>query len=213
MLTNSPNNDADLGVRISSGEIVNDKETKKKTWRDHYAKLGNENNDDSFCSEFKNDIENTLSRYDIFSGVVDPDPILDTVFTVEEVNGDKLDCNNFRGITLLSVMYKLLSCLIEKWLTNFLDTDKIINNKQGGFSSGKDCVDHLFVSNKIIENNLATGIPTYFAFIDVKKAFDIVWREGLWVKLFECGIKGRLWRVTRQMYKNSRSTVLVDGED
>eukprot|EP00122_Pirum_gemmata_P020258 Pgem_evm1s18944 len=59
---------------------------------------------------------------------------------------------------------------------------------------------------------IENGVSKVFAKSSYISAVQ-VWREGLWVKLFECSIKGRLWRVIRQMYKNNRSTVLVDGED
>eukprot|EP00122_Pirum_gemmata_P020495 Pgem_evm1s19161 len=151
MLFNGPNNDADLCLTISSGEIVNDKETKKKTWRDHYAKLGNENNDDSFCYEFKNDIENTLSRYDILSGVADPDPILDAVFTAEEVSkcisnlkthkaggADELTndllnklCNTDNGKIMFT---KVINCLwVNEHLSDDLKIGRIVNIFKDGY--------------------------------------------------------------------------------
>ena len=42
-----------------------------------------------------------------------------------------------------------------------------------------------------------------------KKAYDIVWHDGLWYKLWDMGIKGRMWRVMKKIY---RSAVLLDGQ-
>ena len=37
----------------------------------------------------------------------------------------------------------------------------------------------------------------------------MVWRNGLWVKMWELGVRGKMWRVIKEMY---RSAVLLDGE-
>ena len=48
--------------------------------------------------------------------------------------------------------------------------------------------------------------------LSVQKAYDTVWRDGLWLKLWDMGVKGRMWRVIKKMYEASRSTVLLEGE-
>ena len=53
---------------------------------------------------------------------------------------------------------------------------------------------------------------TYCAFIDVKKAYDRVWRDGLWKRLFDVGVNGKMWRVVKEMYREVKSCVMVDGE-
>ena len=50
----------------------------------------------------------------------------------------------------------------------------------------------------------------YVFFLDVKKAYDIVWRTFLWFKLWDMGVKGRIWWVIKKM--SSRSVVLLEGE-
>ena len=44
---------------------------------------------------------------------------------------------------------------------------------------------------------------------DVQKPYDMVWRNGLWVKMWELGVRGEMWK---EMYRVSRSAVLLDGE-
>ena len=53
---------------------------------------------------------------------------------------------------------------------------------------------------------------TYFVLIRLQKAYDTVWRDGLWLKLWDMGVKGRMWCVIKKMYEASRSTVLLEGE-
>ena len=53
---------------------------------------------------------------------------------------------------------------------------------------------------------------TYAGFIDVKKAYDTVWRAGLWKRLWEEGVRGKMWRVVKGMYQTVESAVLVGDE-
>ena len=43
----------------------------------------------------------------------------------------------------------------------------------------------------------------------MQKAYDTVWRDGLWLKLWDLGVKGRMWHVIKKMYEVSRS---AEGE-
>ena len=56
------------------------------------------------------------------------------------------------------------------------------------------------------------GKKRYAFFLDVQKAYDTVWRNGLWVKLWGLGARGRMWQVIKRMYEASTSAVLLDGE-
>ena len=50
------------------------------------------------------------------------------------------------------------------------------------------------------------------SFLDVGKAYDTIWHDGLWVKLWDIGVKGRMWRVIMNIYEASRSAILLKGE-
>ena len=39
-----------------------------------------------------------------------------------------------------------------------------------------------------------------------------MWHDGLWLKLWEMGVRGKVWRIIKQMYEFSRSVVLLEGE-
>ena len=58
------------------------------------------------------------------------------------------------------------------------------------------------------------GKHTYTFFLDVQKAFDTVWHNGLWFKVWELGVtcRGRMWRVIKNMYDITQSAVLLEGE-
>ena len=63
-----------------------------------------------------------------------------------------------------------------------------------------------------MQGRLREGKHTHAFSLDVRKAYDTVWCDGLWVKLWDMGVKGRMWRVIKNMYEASRSAILLKGE-
>ena len=59
---------------------------------------------------------------------------------------------------------------------------------------------------------LERGSKVFSCFLDVCKAFDTVWIDGLLFKLFsELGIKGRMWLAIKDLYTNVKAKVLYAG--
>ena len=70
---------------------------------------------------------------------------------------------------------------------------------------------------KILLKNLAdlyinNKKKLYCAFIDYSKAFDSVWRKGLWYKLLKKGITGKIFDIVYNMYQNIKSCVASVGK-
>ena len=126
--------------------------------------------------------------------------------------GDREDPGNYRGITLLNVVGKLYSRVINNRLLKHLELNHLLHEGQGGFRLGRSCIDNIFSLNELIQGRISEGKSTYAFFLDVKKAYDTVWRDGLWYKMWEMGIKGRMWRVVRSLYVNNRSCVFLEGK-
>ena len=121
--------------------------------------------------------------------------------------GTKCDLNNYRGITLNSCVSKIYNRLITKSISSFLEANNLLSEIQGGFRSDYRCEDHIFTLKSIITCRRSENKQTYLAFLDFKKAFDSVWREGLLNAIWDIGIKGRIWRVLSNMYNNVQSQV------
>ena len=66
--------------------------------------------------------------------------------------------------------------------------------------------------NEIVQGRLREDKKTYALFLDIQKAYDSVWHEGLWYKLWDMGIKGRIWHVIKKIYESSKSAVLLERE-
>ena len=59
---------------------------------------------------------------------------------------------------------------------------------------------------------LERGSKIFSCFLDVRKAFDMVWIDNLLFKLFtELGINGRMWLAIKDLYSNVKARVLYSG--
>ena len=65
---------------------------------------------------------------------------------------------------------------------------------------------------KTINHMLERGSKVFSCFLDVRKAFDTVWIDGLLYKLFnDLGIKGRMWLAIKDLYTDVKAQVLYSG--
>ena len=87
-----------------------------------------------------------------------------------------------------------------------------MEENQAGFRAGYSTTDHIFVLHSLIELLKTKKMKLYCSFIDFSKAFDSVWRIGLWQKLIGNNIYGKLFRIIHNMYQNSKSCVSFSGE-
>ena len=126
--------------------------------------------------------------------------------------GDREDPANYRGITLLSVVGKVFCKILNNRLVQCLDKEGALHEGQAGFRINRSCMDNVYTLNEIVQGRLREDKKTYAFFLDIQKAYDSVWHDGLWYKLWDMGVKGRMWRVIKKMYESSKSAVLLEGE-
>ena len=94
-----------------------------------------------------------------------------------------------------------------------LEKDENIGEGTAGFRPNRSCVDHVYtLLGKIIQVRKDAGLTTYCFFLDVQKAYDTVWRTGLWGKMWGIGIRGKMWRIVKNMTECARSAVMLDEE-
>ena len=117
------------------------------------------------------------------------------------------EVENYRGITLLSVLGKLFTRVINNRLGDWAENYFLLIEAQAGFRPGMGTVDNIFVLHGLITHMLNTGNNLYCAFIDFTKAFDYVVRENLWFKLITLGLRGKILNIIKSIYSNVRSRV------
>ncbi|MCG7875153.1 MAG: reverse transcriptase family protein [Candidatus Thiodiazotropha endolucinida] len=126
--------------------------------------------------------------------------------------GDPYQPENYRPITILSCFGKLFTSILNARLHKFLELNNILEENQAGFRTGYTTTDHIFVLHSLIELLKVKKTKLFCSFIDFSKAFDSVWRVGLWMKLLGNNINGKIFRVIHNMYKNIKSCVSYNGE-
>jgi sorting nexin-29 len=123
--------------------------------------------------------------------------------------GDKLECGNYRGITLLNIAYKIFSNILFKRLETY--TSKIIGSYQCGFQKGKTTTDQLHTIRQILEKTKEYNIDTYHLFIDFKAAYDSINREKLLEAMLEFNIPKKLISLTRMTLKRVSCRIKISS--
>ena len=123
--------------------------------------------------------------------------------------GDKLECENYRAITILNAAYKVLSqiifCRLSERAKDFVGT------YQAGFVEGRSTTDQIFLLRLILQKFREYRIPTHHLFIDFKAAYDSIDREELWKIMHENGFPGKLIRMLKATMDGARCSVKISG--
>ena len=99
--------------------------------------------------------------------------------------GDREDCNNYRGISLLSIAGKIFArILLDRLL---LLAEEILPESQCGFRPSRGTIDMIFCARQLQEKSHEQQRPAMFIFWDLKKAFDKVPRPAMWAVLDRFG--------------------------
>lgn len=107
------------------------------------------------------------------------------IITLYKNKGDKGDCNNYRGISLLSVLGKVFSRILLVRLQKL--AARVYPESQCGFRSGRSTTDMVFTVRQVQEKCREQNKPLHMAFVDLTKAFNMVSREGLFATLQKLG--------------------------
>ena len=112
------------------------------------------------------------------------------------IKPDKLpsQTTSYRLINLLSAIVKLFERVIEKRLREHLEDNGFFSKYQSGFRKSKSTNDHLFRLSQTIMESFNRGEHVIAVFLDVEKAFDNVWHNGLRYKIYQLDLPTKLCR-------------------
>jgi hypothetical protein len=121
--------------------------------------------------------------------------------------GDKTDCNNYRGISLFSTAYKILSSILLARLTLYVN--EVIGDHQCGFRRNRSIMDQIFYILQILEKKWEHNGTVHQLFIDSKKVYDSIKREVLYNILLVFGIPKKLVRLIKMCLNETYSEVRI----
>ena len=81
-----------------------------------------------------------------------------------------------------------------------------------GFKLGGSCGNQILAITHEIYKSFDDGFEARGVFLDISKAFDKVWHEGLIFELKENGISGNLLNLLCDFLKNRKQKVLLNGQ-
>jgi hypothetical protein len=114
--------------------------------------------------------------------------------------GAKYLIENYREITLISVVSKLFERLLCSRIQAWVESHNSLADEQSGFRPGRRTEDNLFMLSEICSARSRNGLPTCLSFWDIATAYDVVLRDQLFVSMHEHGIRGRVWLLIRSCY-------------
>lgn len=117
---------------------------------------------------------------------------------------------NYRPISLLSHMYKLLTKIIVNRLTTKLDFYQ--PPEQAGFRRGFGTSDHLQSLRSLIEKSAEYNIPLHLAFVDYEKAFDSIEQWSIWAAMENARIDSRYTNLLKFIYRNATLQVHISED-
>ena len=126
--------------------------------------------------------------------------------------GSPLDPKNYRPITILSCLGKIFTAVLNCRIQSFMETNRLLCENQAGFRSDYSTTDHIFTLQFLVEKLKSCHKKLYCSFVDFSSAFDSVWRSGLWWKLAEIGVNGKIFDIIRNMYSDIKSFVSNNGQ-
>ena len=130
----------------------------------------------------------------------------DAVLVPIPKKGDLSRCDNWRGITLLDVVGKVVARVIQGRLQKLAEDE--LPESQRGFWKGRSCTDMIFTVRQLVEKSWEHTARSFFTFIDLRKAYD---SEALWVALKKLGVPLETIELIQSFHQNMKAKIRLDG--
>nr|CAI5849124.1 unnamed protein product [Callosobruchus analis] len=100
--------------------------------------------------------------------------------------------SNYRPISLTCCLGKVMEKMVNERLSWVLEQGHFLTEHQSGFRKDKSTLDQLVYIENHIQEGFLKRKHTVAIFFDIVKAYDMTWRQGILVQLYEWGLRGNL---------------------
>ena len=121
--------------------------------------------------------------------------------------------NNYRPISLLPICGKILEKIVFDQVYAFLSANNLLSQNQSGFKPGDSTIFQLLSITSTIYDSFEKYHETRAVFLDISKAFDKVWHEGIIFKLKCNGISGNLLNLFENYLLNRFQRLVLNGNE
>jgi hypothetical protein len=125
---------------------------------------------------------------------------------------DKSSPSNYRPISLLSCVGKVMERVVYKYIYNYIIEHSLLYSYQSGFLPGHSTVYQLLEIYHNICKNIDNRLSSIIVFCDISKAFDRVWHKALIKRLQSYGITGDLLHWLDDYVSDRKKKVVVNNE-
>jgi ribonuclease HI len=120
--------------------------------------------------------------------------------------------DSYRPVSLTSAVCKLMERLVTNRLEWFVESNYLLSNVQSGFRKSRSTMDHIARLQDQINKALRNKSHTMGLFLDFNKAFDLVWTNGLLIKLKKIGVGGHMFRWIRDFLSDRTFQVRIGNK-
>ncbi|KAE9554025.1 hypothetical protein FO519_002785 [Halicephalobus sp. NKZ332] len=121
--------------------------------------------------------------------------------------GDAKDIENYRPISLLSSIYKVVTKVLKERIQKQADLVYALPPEQAGFRKKFSTTTQIHALNEVAEKCYEFNINLYGVFVDFKKAFDSISFDSIWSALREIGCDEPIIEVIKLLYSHGKSEV------
>ena len=131
------------------------------------------------------------------------------IVTLYKNKGDRSDCNNYRGISRLSIVGNVFARVTLNRPQSL--ASQVYPESQCGFRAGRSTMDIIFSLRQLQEKCREQQQPLFLAFVHLTKTFDLVSRSGLFKIIQNIGCPPKLLAIITSFRQDMQSTVFFDG--
>ena len=120
--------------------------------------------------------------------------------------------SSYRPISLLSCLGKILEKILVKRINEFTEENNVINKEQYGFRKEHSTIHQAKRLVNIIQENKLKRRSTGIVLLDIEKAFDSVWHQGLLFKMHNFGYPQYIIQLIKSFLKDRSFQVFLKDE-